>query len=102
MTRSPQRLGGQASDCALGEKHPRLLMKCRELLSERRVALGMSSVGDDTESAARAFAALIVATAGSEGRAVVAVDGRMELRIPRHIRRLKLHRLMDLPAAHAN
>ena len=101
MTRFPQRLGGQASDCALGEKHPRLLKKCRELLSETE-SLSACPLSATTRNAGSALAALIVATAGSEGRAVIAVDGRIELRIPRHIRRLKLHRLMGLPAAHAN
>jgi hypothetical protein len=76
----------------IAARHPRLLAKCHELVSAERARRGQS-IGDD--AAARMLAALVVLTAPSEGRAAVEMtDIGQTFRLPRHIRRMKLHRLI--------
>ena len=81
---------------------PRLLAKCRELMAAERSRRGMAVTGASVDDAARILALAIVKTAASEGHATLILDDGREMRLPRHVRRMKLHRLMDLPAAHAN
>jgi hypothetical protein len=77
----------------IAELHPRLFAKCRELLNAERARRGQPA-GDD--AAARMLAALVVLTAPSEGRdAIEMTDAGQTFRLPRHIRRMKLHRLLE-------
>lgn len=83
-------------DASIVEQHPRLVAKCRELLAAERARRGLPSFGEHTESSARMLAVMVVLTAPSDGRASVDLtDAGTTMRLPRHIRRMKLHRLMS-------
>jgi hypothetical protein len=63
----------------------------------------MPSFDEHPESAARMLALTIVLTAPSEGRTPVYLpEEGTTLKLPRHIRRMKLHRLMNHEAFPAN
>lgn len=80
------------------DEHPRLLAKCRELLSSERQRRGLPSFGKSTEDGARILTALVVLTAPSEGRDEIDLpDEGRTIKLPRNIRRLKLHLLMEKP-----
>ena len=62
--------------------HPRLLNKCRELAK-----------GD--ECAARALTNLVIHTAADAGKGGAIFEDGRAIWLPRHVRRMKLHLLME-------
>jgi hypothetical protein len=61
------------------QEHPRLYRKCLELTGH--------------DAAARMLCVIVVETAENEGEGGIIVEGEA-LSLPRHVRRMKLHKLM--------